>query len=198
MAAIADDIAYNSHDLDDGLRAGSDRPRRSADVPLAGRLRAARRRAATIDSQRTIYEVNRRMITAMIDDVVRESRARLAQLGEQSLRRRARGRPSRWWRSRRSGAPRSKGCRHYLFANVYRHPRVMRVMGGAERIVRDLFARYMAEPRRDAGAWRSAAERRRWTRRARAVRVADFVAGMTDRYAIAEHARLFDATPELR
>ena len=71
VAAIADDIAYNSHDLDDGLRAGLFALDDLAGVPLAGPLRASRRRGGTTDSQRAIYEVNRRIITAMIEDVVR-------------------------------------------------------------------------------------------------------------------------------
>ena len=84
-AAIADDIAYTNHDLDDGLRAGLLRLDDLRDVPLAGPF--VRRGAAggAIDTQRVIYEVNRRMITAMIDDVVRESRVRLAALAEPSL-----------------------------------------------------------------------------------------------------------------
>jgi len=83
-AAIADDIAYNAHDLDDGLRAGLIRLEDLVDVPLARTFVAELPRAG-LETQRAVYEVNRRMITAMIDDVVRESRARLAQLDEQSL-----------------------------------------------------------------------------------------------------------------
>ena len=90
-----------------------------------------------------IYEVNRRMITAMIDDVVRESRARLAALRERSLHDvREAGRPVIAASQERRAE--IDGLKAYLFANVYRHPRVMRVMEGAEAIVRDLFARYMA------------------------------------------------------
>ena len=84
----------------------------------------------------------------------------------------------------------------FLFERVYRHERVMSVMRDAERIVGDLFARYMAEPAAMARAWHAASQRPRERRRARLI--ADFVAGMTDRYAIAEHRRLFDATPNLR
>ena len=78
-----------------------------------------------------------------------------------------------------------------------RHPRVMQAMTHAETIVRDLFARYLAEPAEMPHSWRAAAERGAGEA-ARAAVVADFVAGMTDRYAIKEHRRLFDATPELR
>ena len=89
------------------------------------------------------------------------------------------------------------GLQSFLFANVYRHPRVMRVVAGAEAIVRDLFGRYMAEPAEMPASWRTAAEASGSDREWAAV-VADFVAGMTDRFAVREHQRLFDATPELR
>jgi dGTPase len=194
-AAIADDIAYNSHDIDDGLRAGFIAIDDLRDVPLAGQfVRAAPRRPG--DERRVIYEVNRRIITVLIDDVVRESRARLAALERQSLEGvRAAGRPivtvSRERRSQIAGLQR------FLFANVYRHPRVMRVVAGAAAIVRDLFGRYMAQTAAMPPSWRAAAEAS-VDDRERAAVVGDFVAGMTDRFAIKEHQRLFDATPELR
>jgi dGTPase len=89
-----------------------------------------------------------------------------------------------------------EGLKAFLFDNVYRHPRVMAVMTDAEQIVSDLFARYMLAPAEMRGTWAGAGEA--GEARERANLVADFVAGMTDRYAIKEHRRLFDATPELR
>ena len=194
-AAIADDIAYNSHDLDDGLRAGLLSLDDLTDVPLAGQfVREAPR--AGVDTQRVIYEVNRRIITAMIDDVVRESRARLAALAEQSLQGvREAGRPVIAASEQRRAE--IEGLQGHLFANVYRHPRVMNVVAGAEAIVRDLFGRYMREAAEMPASWRTAAEQG-GSEGDRAAVVADFVAGMTDRFAIKEHQRLFDATPELR
>jgi dGTPase len=194
-AAVADDIAYNSHDLDDGLRAGLIALDDLAEVPLVGPfVRAAL--GAGMDQRRVIYEVNRRMITVMIDDVVGEARKRLAALSEQSL-----------GGVRKAGQPviassagrrtEIEGLSRYLYANVYRHPRVMRIVSGAEQIVRELFARYLAEPCQMPPSWREAAEAADGEQ-ARAAVAADFVAGMTDRFAMQEHARLFDATPELR
>jgi dGTPase len=84
----------------------------------------------------------------------------------------------------------------FLFERVYRHKHVMGIMDDAERIVRDLFARYFAEPRAMAEAWHAASTG--LDEHARARLIADFVAGMTDRYALLQHRRLFDATPELR
>ena len=195
VAAIADDVAYNSHDLDDGLRAGLIALDDLLEVPLAGRfVREAPR--GMVDKQRTIYEVNRRIITAMIEDVVQESRVRLSALREQSLQGvREAGRPVIAASEQRRFE--IEGLKRYLFANVYRHPRVMRVVEGAMTIVRDLFGRYMAEPAEMPGLWREVAEAAE-SATDRATVVSDFVAGMTDRFAIHEHTRLFDGTPELR
>jgi dGTPase len=194
-AAIADDIAYNSHDIDDGLRAGFIALDDLRDVPLAGPfVRAAARNGA--DQGRVIYEVNRRIITAMVDDVVKESRARLAALDRQSPEgvRTAVHPVVTVSEGRRQEIA---GLQRFLFANVYRHPRVMRIVAGAEAIVRDLFQRYMTDAAAMPISWRAAAEESA-SEPIRAAVVADFVAGMTDRFAIREHQRLFDATPELR
>lgn len=193
-AAIADDIAYNSHDLDDGLRAGLIHLDGLVDVPLAGPFVADVLRAG-LDRRRAIYEVNRRIITVMIDDVVGESRRRLAKLPRQSLENvRCASEPVIAHSAQRHAE--AEGLQDYLFANVYRHARVMAVMTAAEAIVRDLFERYMREPGEMPASWRTEAERD--GKAARAAVVADFVAGMTDRFAIGEHRRLFDATPDLR
>jgi dGTPase len=194
VAAIADDIAYDSHDLDDGLRAGLLRIEDLAGVPLVGRF-LADVPLGTIDTQRRIYEINRRMITAMIDDAVRESERRLAALSEQSLAGvRSAGRPV--VAQSDLVAQQAEGLKSFLHANLYRHQRIMRVMRGAEAIVTDLFAHYLRQPEDMSGALAAAAAQ--VSGGDRATIVADFVAGMTDRYAIKEHRRLFDATPELR
>ncbi len=196
-AAIADDIAYNSHDLDDGLRAGLLELDALRDVPLAGPFVAEVSRGAA-DTQRVIYEVNRRMITAMIDDVVRESRVRLAALPEQSLAG-VRAAPESVVALSLLRRAEVEGLQDYLFANLYRHPRVTAIMAAAASIVADLFTRYMAQPAEMTGPWQAAAAAGAHQGEAgRAQVVADFVAGMTDRFAIKEHRRLFDATPELR
>jgi dGTPase len=194
-AAIADDIAYNSHDLDDGLRAGLLALDGLRDVPLAGRFVQEAARPG-VDRGRAINELKRSIITVLIDDVVRESRRRLAGLGAQSLAGvRAAGRPVIAASDERRGEV--EGLQRYLVANVYRHPRVMRVVTGAQSIVRDLFERYLADAGEMPPSWQAAAEAG-GDRAARAAVVVDFVAGMTDRFALKEHRRLFDATPELR
>jgi dGTPase len=196
VASIADDIAYNNHDIDDGLRAGLIEMAELADVPFVGGfVRALGGVASEMDRGRMIYEVNRRMITAMIEDVVSESRTRLARVGARSLDDvRQAGEAVAAFSDERRGE--LAGLRAFLFRTVYRHQRVMHEMGNAERLVRELFARYMADtsalPGWRSGAFAGLADDER------AVRIADFIAGMTDRYALAEHQRLFDATPELR
>jgi dGTPase len=186
-AAIADDIAYNNHDIDDGLRAGLLTLDDLATVPLAGPfVRAAL--AATNDRPRVIYEVNRRMITAMIADVVAHARTEAA-AGADPL-------TTPFVTFSPAMAADLRGLKSYLFERVYRHPRVMRVMGDAEQIVRDLTLRYLDSPLTIPSP--RSADIAQMAHRDRAGPVLDFVAGMTDRYAIAEHQRLFDATPELR
>ncbi|MEZ0305524.1 MAG: deoxyguanosinetriphosphate triphosphohydrolase [Hyphomicrobiaceae bacterium] len=193
-AAIADDIAYSSHDLDDGLRARLISLDALADVPLAGPL-VRQALAAGVETQRVIYEINRRIISSLIDDAVRTSRMRLAALPNQSVDgvREAVEPVVDLSLERRAEV---EGLKDYLFVNVYRHPRVMAVMVAAERIVREVFERYMAEPGLMPPSWHATTQDRPTPERAGVV--ADFVAGMTDRYAEKEHRRLFDATPDLR
>ena len=196
VAALSDDIAYLNHDVDDGLRAGLLRLADLREAPVAREAVAeAIRRSQGKSDQRTIYEVSRRMITAMIRDCVGETRRRLQRLAPRS--------PDD---IRDAGfaiagfSPETEialgQLKAFLFERVYRSPRVTRVMAGAEAIVRDLFERYTADPAAMPAPWQAAAKGLDERRRARVI--ADFVAGMTDRYALDEHRRLFDATPELR
>lgn len=197
VAALSDDIAYVNHDIDDALRAGLLTTADLIGAPLAGDVAASVGVTSSegLDDPRIIYEITRRMITLMIADCVSHSRQLLRALA-----------PSSPGDIRRAGhpiiafSPRLQsdidGLKRFLFDRVYRHPRVMRVMTDAEAIVRDLCHRYLAEPGELPPSWQSAAvglDRHRYARL-----VGDFVAGMTDRLAIAEHRRLFDATPELR
>jgi dGTPase len=196
VASLADDIAYLTHDIDDGLRAGLLSFDGLGAAPLAGLLaRAATAGQAKRDAGRLAYEVTRRMITEMVRSVVAESRARLRALAPESPDDIRRAGSAVVGFSEEMSAD-IAGLRSFLTANVYRSRRVMDVMDKAAEIVRDLFARYVADPAAMPGAWQAAAAGLADRRRARVI--GDFVAGMTDRYAIAEHRRLFDATPELR
>ena len=194
-AAVADDIAWLNHDIDDGLRAGLLAIEDLAEAPLAGDFVRDVLSNGTRERRRAIYEVNRRMITAMIAACVDEARGRLASLPGSSLEEvRRSNRPCIAFPDAMSRD--LDGLKAFLFERVYRHPRIVRVMDSAETIVKELFARYRTDPAsfpHDRGAGREA-----MGEDARARRLGDFIAGMTDRFAIAEHQRLFDATPELR
>jgi dGTPase len=196
VAAIADDIAYDAHDIDDGLRAKLFELDEIAAVPLAGRVMAAIRTAYPgLDHDRLVHELIRRLIGLLIDDVVAESGGRLAALAPRSADdvRRA-TRPVGAF-SREVGEE-DRAIKSFLKPRMYRHPRVMKVMDQAADVVRDLFARYSARPQDMPAEWREQLAGRDEAARAR--HIADFIAGMTDRYALAEHARLFDSSPELR
>ncbi len=196
-AAIADDIAYNNHDIDDALRAGLVRFEDLAEVPLVGRFVRdveGRAGAGPLDLRRATWDVNRRMITAMVEDVVSATRGRIHHIA-----------PASAGDVRRAGEPlvsfsagmadELAGLRSFLFGHVYRHERVMRAMRGAEVIVGDLFARYMADPAVLPGE--RAAQLCAALEPQLLSGIGDFIAGMTDRFCVAEHRRLFDATPDL-
>lgn len=199
-AAIADDIAYNGHDLDDGLRAQLFGLESLEDLPLAGKLLGeVRERYPALDRARTTHEVVRRQITAMVEDVIDNTRANLAKIDPQSdddIRRA--GRAVVEFGSKMAVAERT--IKKFLHEHMYRAPSVMRIRENAQIIVRDLFFSYFsgvaAMPNEWGVDWQAAAARLDDARRARLV--ADFLSGMTDRYAVSEHKRLFDATPELR
>ncbi|MFZ0607026.1 MAG: deoxyguanosinetriphosphate triphosphohydrolase [Xanthobacteraceae bacterium] len=195
IAAFADDIAYDAHDIDDGLRAGLFAIDDIAGVPLPGRIIAGIRTAyPALDGHRTVHEVVRQLIGLLIDDVVAETGRRLAALSPRSAD------DVRHASSPVAGfsagiAEADRAIKSFLETRMYRAARVMRVMDQAAAVVRDLFARYSAHPGDLPADWQvdlgtDEASRSR--------RIADFIAGMTDRFALAEHARLFDSTPELR
>lgn len=196
VAALSDDIAYVTHDIDDGLRAGLIALDDLRDAPLVGAIVAALPAAeAPGIRSRLIYEVTRRMITVLIQDVVRESRARLhavAPLTPDDIRAAA-GATIAFSAATWSDLVKLKT---FLMQRVYRSRKVMDVMEQAETAVERLFAHYLADPSALPETWRTAQTGLAERRRARVI--ADFVAGMTDRYALAEHARLFDGPPELR
>jgi dGTPase len=195
VAAIADDIAWMTHDIDDGLRAGLIVPEDLAEVSLLRETLADVPEGEDGEGSRHIYELVRRLITDLIRDVVVESRVRLAALAPVTVEDiRHTGGPVVAFSA--SMATELGQLRRFLFARLYRHARVLHVMDDAQGVVRDLVARYMADASAMPRAWATEAAVLDERRRARLV--ADFVAGMTDRFAIGEHRRLFAETPTLR
>ena len=196
LAALADDIAYNNHDVDDGYRAGLFTFAELAEVSIAGRALADVGKAyPSLDGPRRLHEANRRLISAMIDDAVAETEARLRELSPGSA---DEVRHAGFAIAAFSEAMQSElaALRHFLAIRVYRHPRIVAIMTDAESVVTDLFELYRARIYALPPEWREQARDRRPETYAR--HVCDFIAGMTDRYALAEHRRLFDATPDLR
>ena len=197
-ASLADDIAYLSHDVDDGLRAGLLTLDMLAGVPLVGQIAAdVTAVASDVHDGRAIYEVTRRMITAMIGDVVAHSRRSLAQL-QPTMPDDIRAAPRAIIAFSPSMESNLKALKDFLFERVYRHPRVAGVMQAAEKIVADLFDRYsdFGDPVALPEAWTDLM--RPLDERGQARLAADYLAGQTDRYALAEHRRLFATTPDLR
>jgi len=194
-AAIADDIAYDAHDLDDGLRAGLIQIEDLKEVPfLRSILEEVDGRYPGLEEQRRIHEIVRRSITRMVEDVIAHSYSQIEKLGPKSAD-----------DVRHAGAclvgfspdmiAQEKEVKRFLFARVYRHPDVLAVRKLVADVVRDLFARFMKEPKVMPAPWSKDLDK--LTEAALARRVCDYIAGMTDRYAIDEHRRLFDHTPEL-
>jgi dGTPase len=195
-AALADDIAYNNHDIDDGYRAGLFGLHELAEVPIA-RAMLDRVHAAYpgIGGGRLLNEMNRRLISSMIEDVVAETERRLDALNPRSADdvRHAGRAIVAFSETMREAVD---ALRSFLHARVYRHARIAGIMREAEGVVRDLFARYSADPASLPAEWQEQAPERGTQAYAR--HVADFIAGQTDRFALEEHRRLFDATPDLR
>jgi dGTPase len=194
-AAIADDIAYDAHDIDDGLRAELFGLGDLAEVTLIGGvLDEIGARYPHLEAPRLAHELIRRVIARMIADVISESERRLAALKPRSPRDvREAGAMAIAFSSAMAEA--DAAIKDFLYPRMYRHPRVMRIMGDAQGVVRDLFRHFVAEPQAMPPEWMQELENGDDAGHAR--RIADYIAGMTDRYALMEHARFFDSTPEL-
>lgn len=190
VAALADDIAYNNHDIQDGLRAGLFEISDLMDVPLAGEVfQQVMKQYPDIETDRVISEAVRRLIGVWVKDLVSEFTRRAAAARPQSVEEvRALSKPLAAFSE--DIAERQKPLRKFLFERMYRHHRVNRMMSQARRIVRELFALFMAEPETLPPPWGNRAKDADMTKRARLV--CDYIAGMTDTYAIDEHRRLFN------
>ncbi len=190
VAAMADDVAYHSHDLDDGLRARLFAVDDLKHLPMVGEaLAAARMSSLDVPPPRLRHETLRRVINALVNDMIAETAARLAKLDPDS--------PDAIRRCKQrvvafspAMADANQAIKDFLFARMYRHWRVNRMTAKARRLTEELFRLLHTAPTLLPDDWRARAGEG-GTQRA-AVTVADYVAGMTDRYAMDEHRRLTD------
>lgn len=197
VAAIADDIAYNTHDIDDGLRSGHLTFEMLEEIPfLAGLMAEVSARYPGLEATRFANEIQRRQITRMVEDVIGVAQTRLKAIAPQSADDvRAAGQVIATFSETMGTTDRQ--IKKLLFSRIYRHPDIMRIREGAATIVKDLFTAYMNDPKEMQSHY--------WvdhiaglSEAAKARHVGDYLAGMTDSYAVNAHRRLFDQTPDLR
>lgn len=192
LCNLADEIAYNAHDIDDGVRSGLITLQQLQDVPLFDRYRADAE-AEYHDlgqpslQRRLLYEAIRRMLSAQVYDVIDATRTALADCNPVDVDAVRKECPPLVMFSD-AMRERSQTLKRFLLKNLYRHPSVMETTGRAQEIVRDLFAVYTTSPQEMKAAFAEQASLDEGPLRARAV--ADFIAGMTDRFAAREHERL--------
>ena len=188
VAAFADDIAYNAHDLDDGLRAKLFTLADIAELPLVGEALASAR-SLTADEKRIRPEMTRRVINGMIHDVIVESQTRLKQLAAADADAiRDAAVPVILFSEKLAAA--NRAIKRFLFERMYRHWRGNRMSHKAQGVTRTLGALLLAKPELLPDDWRAQAGAGNSEQAAVVVR--DYVAGMTDRYAMQEYARLTD------
>jgi len=190
VASLSDDIAYNNHDIDDGLRAGLFTIEQLDSIAGVGDIfREVRARYPGIDEPRLIHESIRRLINRMVTDLITQTRQNIANDHIEKVD-----------DIRKLGKPlvafspemqeNNQKLKTFLMENMYRHYKVNRMATKARRVVKELFGFFLAEPgclptnwRKQAGSPKSATT---------AMTVADFIAGMTDRFALDEYRRIFD------
>ncbi len=196
VATLSDDIAYNAHDIDDGLRAGLFKVIDLGDIPLVGTaLAEVLKLYPDLEHNRLVHETVRRVISAMVQDVLAQSKKNLARAKPKSI-----DDVHNAGEALVQFSPQmreyNRVLQQFLSLHMYRHPRVMNIMSRAQRVIADLFNAYTNDEKLLPKDWRElagAGEKRHTARH-----VCDFIAGMTDRYAIDQHKRLFDLDPLFR
>jgi dGTPase len=179
LCNLADEIAYNAHDVDDGVRSGLISMEQLEDVSLFARFQQqALAQHPKLAGRRLLFESIRRMLSAQVYDVLDATAASLARAKPLSVSD-VRSSPPLVCFSERM-AQESSQLKRFLRTNLYRHPQVIATTGRAKEVIRDLFAAYRAQPAEWAGEGDAPSLRK----------IADYIAGMTDRFALREHERL--------
>ena len=196
IAAISDDIAYNAHDIDDGLRANLFKVIDLGDIPLVGKsLSEVLKTYPDIEQSRLVHETVRRLISSMVADVLRTTKNNIEKGRVHSVEdiRKAESAMATF-----SGQMQeyNRVLQGFLSREMYRSPQVLGIMERAQRVIRDLFTAYMSDEELLPQDWRDGTPISDQSRYAR--QVCDFIAGMTDRYALEQHKRLFDLDPLFR
>jgi dGTPase len=181
LCNLADEIAYNAHDIDDGVRSGLIGLERLGEVALFSRfLRETLEEHPRLQGRRVLYEAIRRMLSAQVYDVIDATRSALEAAAPGDVEGVRRAAPLVLF----SGVMRTQSTelKQFLFRNLYRHPRVMQTTSRAKEVVRELFAAYIDDAPQMPASYAQRDDRHR--------AVADYIAGMTDRFAIREYERL--------
>ena len=196
IAAVSDDIAYNAHDIDDGLRAGLFKVIDLGDIPLVGEELAKVLKAyPDLEHNRLVHETVRRVISAMVADVLANTKKNIAKLHPKSETEvRAFNQPVVEFSSQMR--ENNRMLQQFLSQQMYRHARITDIMARAQRVIADLFHAYMNDEKLLPKDWRDGTPISDKSHYAR--QVCDFMAGMTDRYALDQHKRLFDLDPLFR
>ena len=181
---LADEIAYNNHDVDDGLRSGLITLEQLDEVPVfANQRRAAEAQWPGLAGRKLVHETVRRMIHVMVIDLITQTRANIAATGVESLDDVRAAPPLASYSAEL--APQLRELKIFLRDHLYRHYQVLRMTNKARRIITDLFGAFMDDPHILPPQYQQSA------RADKARAIADYIAGMTDRYAMKEHRRLF-------
>ena len=185
LCNLADEIAYNAHDIDDGVRSGLLRLEQLDAVGMFAACRDAALAAfPRLEGRRLLFEIIRRMIGQQVDDLIAHTRAAIATVAPRSVAAVRAAAPLV-----RFSTPTAAGClelKQFLRANLYRHPQVVETTDRARRVIGDLYAVYASDAATLPAAVAALPRRHR--------AIADHIAGMTDRYALREHARLTGET----
>jgi len=190
IASLADDVAYNAHDLNDGLRAGFFSINDLLGIPLvSANIKFLFEKYPSITNGRLIHELSRRTVNVMVDDILKETRSRLRDENPKSSQDVREGKQPM---AAFSSVLRTQvdQLRSFLFQRMYRHYKVNRMANKAKRVITSLFELFMSEPSCLPSEWQNDSSDIQNASQARTV--ADYIAGMTDRYALLEYERLFD------